>query len=43
MAFFGVFGLILLLGLLRKRPGAGSYAVIAIAASLATVWEVVKS
>ncbi len=43
MAFFGVFGLILLLGLLGKRPGARSYVLIAAAAGLAATWEVVKS
>jgi len=42
MAFFGLFGLILLLGLLRKRPGTGSYVLIAVATGLATVWVVVK-
>jgi len=43
MAFFGVFGLILVLGLRRNRPTAGRYALIALAAGLATAWEVIKS
>jgi hypothetical protein len=42
MAFFGVFGLILLLGLLSKRPSFASYALVGIAAALATLWEVFK-
>jgi hypothetical protein len=42
MAFFAVLGLILLLGVAGKRPGRGSYVLIALAAVGASVYEYLK-
>jgi hypothetical protein len=39
MAFFVVLGLILLMGMAGKRPGRGSYALVAFAAVGASAYE----
>lgn len=39
MAFFAVLGLILLLGIAGKRPNRGTYALVAVAAIAASVYE----
>jgi hypothetical protein len=42
MAFFAVLGLIILLGVAARRPSRASYAVVALAAITASVYEYLK-
>jgi hypothetical protein len=42
MAFFAVLGLIVVLGLAGRRPSRANYAIVAMAAAAASIYEYLK-